>query len=427
MKDAITLTVGINDIEGTANSANDHAAHFEAEEGEGDIEGVPAAKDFATNHGKAEKTDCTGNDHGNDQEQAELGLVEAAILLGQVARQRVSQNTANNESNKGTDKARSISIASIDLTPEVRRADEERTQNDTNEDGPANHGSLDKTGPDERGVGNQEERAEKQHKVVVVGLGAVKEGERFPKGLLGGGGVTDRLGSQRRQQNEAIHADTRILKALTSGGASSRGCFLLALGLFAAASSTATKIRVVLGRSAVSRLGAEEDERGERDTAEDGDKVHGPVKAETRGDLAGDNGGEEGTAKDGQVGKGHAPTTLVHKVEIANGRVEHTLKWRASNTLDNTRTNHTLVVMADSTGPGTRRNDKGKTDDKQMALTPDTARGDKEDGGSAGAEQEVSSENDNTRQVQPRLSEDVDFEFDCISSKDRAKASRENA
>lgn len=195
-------------------------------------------------------------------------------------------------------------------------------------------------------------------------------------------------------------------------------------------------VRVVPVLAAEGGFGAKHDDERESDSRKDGHKVKSPSNTEGLRNLSYNNRSEKCAAKDGKVGKGHADTTLVDKVHVTNGGVQQTLVRRNADALDGASPGHALVsrvergrgwrrivVGIDGASPRAAANDDAQSEDEEMALAPDTARGHEEDDGSASASEEVSSEDNG--HVEGR-SNGI-FEPDGIRCEDRAKTGREDA
>lgn len=80
------------------------------------------------------------------------------------------------------------------------------------------------------------------------------------------------------------------------------------------------------------------------------------------------------------------------KVEITNSRIEKTLEWSASNTLDNSGADEAAIIGADKASPHTRSDENTYPDEEEVAFPPDTTGRDEEDGTGAAAQQKVSSQ-----------------------------------
>lgn len=148
-------------------------------------------------------------------------------------------------------------------------------------------------------------------------------------------------------------------------------------------------VRVELSVSAIRSLRAEQEDCRKRGSHEDGDKVEAPLPAQRCRNLSDQNGSEEGASKDCQVGKGHAHSSLVDKVHVANGSVEQAFIGSGADTLKDSSAEQAAVVCPRGPGPGTRGNDDEDSQEEEMALAPDAGGGNEEDGSSAGAEKKV--------------------------------------
>lgn len=159
--------------------------------------------------------------------------------------------------------------------------------------------------------------------------------------------------------------------------------------------------------TAVRSFGAKQNDGWESRGGEDGDKVERPSDTHGLGNLAHNNGSEEGTAKDGKIGKGHADTTLMDKVQVSYGGVQETLVRSNTNALHGAGPGHApisrvqgclgrnrIVSCVYSTCPRAAGNDNAQAEKKQMALAPDPAGRDKEDDGGTGTGEQVASKDD---------------------------------
>ena len=81
--------------------------------------------------------------------------------------------------------------------------------------------------------------------------------------------------------------------------------------------------------------------------------------------------------------------TYVNKVQVANRRVDESFERCRADALNDTRPEHTFVVLVDRAAPGTAGNENTGTNDKRMTLTPDATGGHKKDAGDANTQQVV--------------------------------------
>lgn len=77
------------------------------------------------------------------------------------------------------------------------------------------------------------------------------------------------------------------------------------------------------------------------------------------------------------------------KVQIPDGGVDQRLKGGRAHALYQAGPEEARVVLAGSAGPGAGHDEDAGTQDEEVPLAPDAARGHEEDGGEAAAEQEV--------------------------------------
>lgn len=158
----------------------------------------------------------------------------------------------------------------------------------------------------------------------------------------------------------------------------------------------------------IGRLGTEEEDGGKGQEGEDGHQVETPLPTEGVCDLANDDGGEESASEHGEIRECHADAALMNTVEVADGSIEQALKGRRANALKGAGRSKTVVEdfllmsppkaqlggteMPAGPSPDAGEYDEEDAEQEEMALAPDAARRNKEDGGATGAEQVVASQ-----------------------------------
>lgn len=372
--------------------------------------------------GQASGSDCEAvqahaadNKHRKNHDDAELGLIDTTVAAGHEAGTPVGENTGNDESDKSPYKGTNIGVAGINLVPVVRRTQENGGYNDADEDCPADHGALDQTSPQEGGLNKQREWTQKKFPVALVRLAAVEESERLDKRLLGC------VGSSARLQPGGICGCTGgqllVVVAWTAAGAVIEGARLVD-----EFDGFCSHVCVERGVPAVRRLRAEKEDSRKHDGAENRLEVKGPPPADTVSDLADDNGCEEGATKHSQVRERHARATLMDEVQVTNGGVNEGFKRSATNALNDASSQKRVVAGADSAGPSGGCDEDACSNDKEMALAPDTCRGHEEDGCGTDSEKKVSGQKSDVGEAGAEEQSDRHG----VGGKDRPKGGRKD-
>ncbi|KAI6761867.1 hypothetical protein HG531_002420 [Fusarium graminearum] len=132
---------------------------------------------------------------------------------------------------------------------------------------------------------------------------------------------------------------------------------------------------------------------------------------------------EEGTAKNSQIGKSHAYSSLVNKVEVTNSRIEKTLIRRTSYALHDSGTNETAIICPDSPSPCARGDNYKYTDEEQVSLSPNATGRNEENGTSTTSQQKVSCQERDFGEVFGEEERDCDG----IGGEDRTECGSKNA
>lgn len=167
-------------------------------------------------------------------------------------------------------------------------------------------------------------------------------------------------------------------------------------------------VRVEAGVPLIRRLGAEEHERRQAQGAEDGDQVERPPPLQLMGDLAHDDGREEGPAKHRQVRERHSAAALVDEVQVAHGGIDQSLVRGTADALDDAGPEKAGVVLlvAHDAAPGARGDQDDHAEDKGMPFAPHAAGGHEEGTRKAGSEQEVARQDGDVGEVMGHVQRD---------------------
>lgn len=141
------VAVGVDDVQRASHRTDDHASNLEAEEHERDDVVVLPGGEASGSDGESVQADAADDEHGEHHDNAELGLVDAPVATGHELDTPVGEDAGNNEPNESTDESADVGVSSIHFVPVVRRSKEKGGNNDTDEDRPANHCTLDQAAP----------------------------------------------------------------------------------------------------------------------------------------------------------------------------------------------------------------------------------------------------------------------------------------
>lgn len=352
------ITVGVNNVEGAGHSANYHASDLKTEEDKRYAVVEFLADKSCRGDTEAVQADAPNDEHWEHHDDAELRLVDAIVAPSHELGAPVGEDTCNNESHESSDESTHVGVTGVHLIPVVRGSEENGGNDDSDEDRPTDHGSLNEAAPEEGWLSEQWKRAQKQFPVAFISFAAIKETERLHKRLLGN--VCAIVGGHAR------HKRRRIGRILVMTVVHIQILHLVVTGVdyhVGVESSVAT----------IGRLGAQEEDGRQHDGAEDGFQVEGPPPADAVGNFPNDDGCEEGTAENGQVGEGHARATLMYEVQIADSSVDKGLERSTADALDDTGAKERVVVGADGAGPGGRPDEDAYSQDEKMALPPYTS------------------------------------------------------
>lgn len=173
------LTISIDNVQGACHSTNHHASDLEAEEDERHNVAEFAGNDVAGRQCESKQANAADDEHRDDQQDSKLGLIDTVVLPGEILDAGVGKEAGDGKAAEGANKGSRVGVAGRDLAPEVGRADEDGGDENANEDGPPNHGSLDEAAPDEGRVEDKGEWPEQQDPVAFICLGAIEQGQRF--------------------------------------------------------------------------------------------------------------------------------------------------------------------------------------------------------------------------------------------------------
>ena len=138
------LTMSIDDVQGGADGADDHAHDFQAKE---EIRPEPAVPvDVVARDAEAVDAGAAENELRDDEHDSELRLVDSSVATGHGARGPVGEEARDDEAEQRADEGARVQIARLLLVEEERRAQEDGRQHDADEHGPADQRALDQTG-----------------------------------------------------------------------------------------------------------------------------------------------------------------------------------------------------------------------------------------------------------------------------------------
>lgn len=175
------LTISIDNVQGACHSANHHASDLEAEEDERHNVAELARNDVAGRQCESKQANAADDEHRDDEQDSKLGLIDTVVLPGEILDAGIGKEARYGKPAEGADKGSRVGVAGRHLAPEVGRPDEDGGDENANEDGPSNHGSLDEAAPDEGRVEDEGEWPEQQDPVAFICLGTIEQGQRFDK------------------------------------------------------------------------------------------------------------------------------------------------------------------------------------------------------------------------------------------------------
>lgn len=153
-------TVCVDDVQRGADGADDHAGHLEGEE---EVRPEPAvAADLGGGDAEAVQTRAAADELGDDEDDAELRLVDALVPFRHVARGPVREQARHGEAEDGADKGAGVHVARLDLVEEEGRAEEDGGEDDADEHRPPDQHALNQGGPEDGRVQEEGKGAEKQ-------------------------------------------------------------------------------------------------------------------------------------------------------------------------------------------------------------------------------------------------------------------------
>lgn len=155
---AIELTIRINDVKTARNSTDHHTTDLEGEKHQRHGIAILAGQESIRGGAPAEHADAPKDELRDDQDDAELGLIYAAIAPGHDLGGPVGEPAGDEEPDDGADEGGRVRVAGLDLVPPQRVPQEEGAEDDADEHGPADQGAPNECRPQEGGLQEERER-----------------------------------------------------------------------------------------------------------------------------------------------------------------------------------------------------------------------------------------------------------------------------
>lgn len=171
------LTISINNIETTRHGTDDHPTDLKRKEHQRHGPAKLAHEQAISRDAPTEGPHDAKDELRDDQDDPELGLIDAAVPARQDPGRPVGQPAGDDEAQDRADEGTRVGVAGLHLVPPERGAEEGGAEDHADEDGPADQGALDEAGPQERGLEEEGEGTQGELPEGVIGLAAVEEGQ----------------------------------------------------------------------------------------------------------------------------------------------------------------------------------------------------------------------------------------------------------
>jgi len=144
------VAMGINDVACASHSANHHASDLASKE---KVWPKPAVAHCVIS-GDAETVQARHAEDQlrNDEEQAKLGLEDAAIAARHPRSNAVGRHAGDKEAHDGADERARVHVAGRDFVEPQRRPEQDGRQHDAQEHRPPDQRALDQARPQDAGV-----------------------------------------------------------------------------------------------------------------------------------------------------------------------------------------------------------------------------------------------------------------------------------